>query len=245
MVKEVLGRLFALYALLVFLLTLLLVCIPVALLNLLSEPLKQRLFFGLARGWMFLFLTLIFCPVRRFGRSYFEKGECYVVVFNHRSLMDVPVSSPGVPGINKTLAKASMGKIPFFGMVYRMGSILVNRADPDSRSQSFQEMKDALDKGYHMILFPEGTRNRSGEPLANFYDGAFSLAIEKQVPLIPAVLIHTDKILPLDKTFYLWPHSIQLHFLQPIGTKGLTEGDVERLKTEVYAQMKYCYQKHN
>ncbi len=151
--------------------------------------------------------------------------------------MDVPVTTPGVPGLNKTLAKIEMARLPLFGMIYKIDSVLVNRKDEDSRRQSYEEMKQVLQSGMHMILYPEGTRNKTDLPLTEFYDGAFNLAIDAQHPVMPAVLFHTRKILPPGRIFYALPHVIDFHFLPPVPTQGLSKEDMPALKEQVFKKM--------
>lgn len=235
--KNILGRLYAVYGSLLFLVTLFIVFIPMWIISRLPEPAKFRWFFALVRGWMGVFMPLVFCPVRRKGLQHFEPGVNYVVVCNHNSLMDVPVTTPGVPGMHKTLAKIEMIKTPLFGMMYKIGSVLVDRQSEESRHRSYEEMKEILERGMHMTLFPEGTRNKTDQPLKSFYDGAFSLAIETQHPIMPAVLFHTRKILPPGRIFYALPHRIDFHFLPPVPTKGLSKDDVPALKEKVFRMM--------
>ncbi|SHL18057.1 1-acyl-sn-glycerol-3-phosphate acyltransferase [Chitinophaga jiangningensis] len=237
LIKNIFGRIFALYALLLFAGTMLIVFIPIWIFSFFPDPKKTLGFITIGRIWMKVYMPLIGCPVRIKGEEYFEKGKTYVVVCNHNALIDVPVTTPGVPGVNKTLAKASMGKIPLFGVLYRIGGILVDRKDEQSRKNSVVEMREALAKGMHMLLYPEGTRNRTNEPLKPFYDGAFALAIEAQVPVIPSLLFHTKIVNPADKGFYAWPHHIDYHFLPAVPTAGLTKDDVPALKEKVFKIM--------
>ncbi|MCK7553928.1 1-acyl-sn-glycerol-3-phosphate acyltransferase [Chitinophaga sedimenti] len=219
--KSIFGRVYAVYVLLMFIATMLIVFIPVWIASRLKEPAPTRVFLQIGRVWMWVYMRLIGCPVRHRGREHFEKGQSYVVVCNHNSLIDVLVTTPGVPGVSKTLAKISMGKIPLFGILYRIGGIMVDRKDEESRKNSVLEMKKALSLGMHMSLYPEGTRNKTAYPLKNFYDGAFALAIDAQVPLVPSLLFHTRKILPASGKFlYAMPHPIDYHFLPPYPRKG-------------------------
>lgn len=245
LIKDIFGRIFALYALLLFAGTMLIVFIPIWIFSFFPDPKKTRGFITIGRIWMKVYMPLIGCPVRIKGREYFEDGKTYVVVCNHNALIDVPVTTPGVPGVNKTLAKASMGKIPLFGVLYRIGGILVDRKDEQSRKNSVLQMREALKKGMHMLLYPEGTRNRTNEPLKPFYDGAFALAIEAQVPIIPSLLFHTKIVNPADKGFYAWPHHIDYHFLPPVPTTGLTKEDVPALKEKVFKIMWDYYVAYN
>ena len=66
--------------------------------------------------------------------------------------MDVPLSSPGIPGANKTIAKAGMAKIPLFGLIYKSGSVLVDRKNEQSRKASYSKMKEVLALGLHMCF---------------------------------------------------------------------------------------------
>lgn len=92
--------------------------------------------------------------------------------------MDVPLSSPFIPGANKTIAKTSFVKVPVFGFYYMKGAVTHDRKSEKSRKESFEKMKQVLKKGMHMCIYPEGTRNRTNEPLKKFYDGAFKLATD-------------------------------------------------------------------
>ncbi|RFS20535.1 1-acyl-sn-glycerol-3-phosphate acyltransferase [Chitinophaga silvatica] len=244
MLKKFLGKLFALYALLLFVLTMLIVFIPIWILSFFPDPTKSAGFLAIGRWWMKVYLPLIGCPASRKGLNNFAPGETYVIVCNHNSLIDVPVTTSGIPGLNKTLAKASMGKIPLFGVMYKIGGIMVDRKNEASRKQSVVEMKNALNMHFNMLLYPEGTRNRTPDPLKSFYDGAFALAIDAQKPLMPSILLNTKKIFPPDKGFFAWPHKIEYHFLEPIPTVGMTKDDIPALKEKVFKIMWDYYVTH-
>ena len=237
-IKNILGRLFALWALLVFSITLLIICIPVWLIGFQQEPKGTFSIFKIFIVWMKVFFVLI--GVKRIfkGKEHFKKGENYIVICNHRSFMDVPLSSPGIPGANKTIAKAGMARIPLFGLIYKSGSILVDRKNEQSRKASYTKMKEVLQMGLHMCLYPEGTRNKTEEPLQRFHDGAFKLAVDTQKEIIPAVIFYTSIVLPRNKTFYFWPHKVEMHFLPPLQVQGRT---VEDIKNEAFEKMKQYY----
>ncbi len=187
---------------------------------------------------MGVFLTLAGIRVRRKGLQHFEKGKNYVVVVNHNSLADIPISSPYVPGPNKTLAKIEFMKIPIFNIIYKSGSILVDRSSEESRKQSIRQMMDTLEQGIHLTLYPEGTRNKTNEPLQPFFDGAFRTAIVAQKDIIPGILFGTKKILPPKPKLWAWPQSVRFEFLPPIPVQGLEVGDTKRLKSDTHLLMK-------
>lgn len=234
--KTLLGRLYAAYAMLLFLSTMLIMLLPMWLVSLLPAPWDIRCFMAMGRFWMWIYMPLMFCPVSRKGRKNFKKGQPYIIVCNHNSYVDIPATVFAVPGASKSLAKEDMAKTPIWGIMYKVGSVLVNREDAASRKQSFVEMKEVLQMGVHMLLYPEGTRNKTDDPLKSFYDGAFSLAIDTQQPIMPTVLFNTRKILP-GKSFFAWPHRIDIHFLPPVITEGLTPDDLPALKEQVFRIM--------
>ena len=235
--KNIFGRVMAFWAILSFVLSMLIFVIPVGLTVLWPEPKRSRIAYFFYTKWMSLFFIL--SGVRRVikGREHFKKGQNYVVICNHNSLMDPPLSSPAIPGPNKTIAKAEMAKIPIFGIVYKRGAVLVDRKNEENRRASFGKMKEVLEQGLHMCIYPEGTRNKTKEPLQRFHDGAFRLAVTTQKPLIPALLFNTAKVLPR-KPFFFWPVKVEMHFLPQINVEGKT---VQQLKEEAFAIMKRYY----
>ena len=239
--KRVLGHIYFFYIAVMFIATMLVVLIPVWITSLMQEPKRSRFLHPIFRAWMGVYLPLIGCPVRRRGTEHFAKGENYVVVCNHNSFMDVPVTSPYIPGPNKTLAKAEMARIPLFGIIYTAGSILVNRKSEASRRESIAKMQSALDMGLHLCLYPEGTRNKGGQPVQPFYDGAFNTAVRAQRPIIPGVLSNNARILPQAPAMWAWPRPIRFHFLEPVATDRLTLDDVPTLKESIRARMEAYY----
>jgi 1-acyl-sn-glycerol-3-phosphate acyltransferase len=104
-------------------------------------------------------------------------------------------------------------------------------------------MKEVLQMGLHMCLYPEGTRNKTNEPLQRFHDGAFKLAVETQKQIIPAVIFYTNIVLPRNKTFYFWPHKVEMHFLEAIPIKDRMAEDIkqeafEKIRDYYIAKMK-------
>jgi 1-acyl-sn-glycerol-3-phosphate acyltransferase len=236
--KNIFARIWALWGMISFIATFLVFFIPSLFCWLLPDPAGQRLFVIISRIWMNIWLVLVACPVKVRGREHFKKGHTYVVTCNHNSLMDIPLSSPFIPGANKTIAKSSFVKVPLFGLYYTKGAVLVNRKSEKSRKESFEKMKNVLAKGIHMCVYPEGTRNRTADPLKKFHDGAFRLAINTNTAIIPAVIFNTKKALPLDKAFYFMPHRLHMHFLPEIAVEGLT---TEELREKVFAVMSEYY----
>lgn len=238
--KEIFGRIWALWAALLFMITMLIFFVPFLLLSYFrKDPEKTYWFIRTSRVWMGVFLHLIGCPLRVRGRENFLPGENYIVLCNHNSLMDVPVSSPSIPGGNKTIAKIEMSTIPLFGLMYKTGSVLVDRKSDVSRKESYAKMKAVLEMGLHMCIYPEGTRNKGHEPLKSFHNGAFRLAVDTGKKIIPGLIFNTKKVLPANKLFYAIPHRLEIHFLPAV---ALSEGEsAESLKQRVWEIMRNYY----
>jgi 1-acyl-sn-glycerol-3-phosphate acyltransferase len=220
--------------------------IPVALLlwiiKIIKEPKRTHVFRIISKIWMSIFFFLTGCRLVVRGKRNFERGKNYIVICNHNSLMDVPITTPFIPGANKTIAKSEMAKIPVFGMIYKRGAILVDRADKNSRRDSFKKMKDVLKMGMHMCIYPEGTRNKTSMPLKDFHDGAFRLAVESNTPIIPTLIFNTKKVLPPGKIFFFWPSKMELHFLQPLAVNKMD--NYEDLKNRCHELMSQYYTAH-
>jgi 1-acyl-sn-glycerol-3-phosphate acyltransferase len=190
---EVFARIWALWGLISFVVTFLIIFIPSMLSYLFPEKKGQDYFIAVSRYWMKVWLILIGCPVKVTGRELFKKGVTYIVVYNHNAFLDVPLSAPFIPAGNKTIAKASFAKVPIFGLFYKRGSVLVDRDSEVSRRQSYDGMMNALAKGMHMCLYPEGTRNRTKALLKSFHGGAFKLAVDTKKEIMPCIIYGTKK----------------------------------------------------
>ncbi len=238
MVKNILGKIFATWALIVFLVTMLIFFIPIWAVGLWKEPKRTRLFQIISRIWMSIFLFLSGIRIQLKGKDHFKKGQNYIVVCNHNSFMDVPLTTPFIPGPNKTIAKIEMAKIPLFGLIYQRGSVLVDRKNEESRKNSYIKMKDVLQMGMHMCIYPEGTRNKTIAPLQPFHNGAFRLAIDTGKEILPAVIFNTAKALPHGKGFFFWPVKIRMEFLEPIQPGSLS---LDQLKEKTHQVMEAYY----
>ena len=102
-------------------------------------------------------------------------------------------------------------------------------------------MKKVLASGMHMCIYPEGTRNRSNEPIKPFYNGAFKLALETKNAIMPCVIIGTKKAMPINKKFFLLPVKLKMHFLTAVESSDI---DLTDLKEKVYNKMVENYVEH-
>lgn len=152
----------------------------------------------------------------------------YVVVSNHESFVDILLISH-LPWEMKWLSKKELFKIPVAGWLMSLAKdIKLDRKDPKSSQKAMRQCRERLDENISVMIFPEGTRAVSGD-LLPFKDGAFRLAIESQVPILP-LAVH-GAATALAKHSWRFGRSVaEVRVLEPISTEGMTLDDVESLK---------------
>ena len=183
-----------------------------------------------------LLLKLMLIKLKVFGKEKLDAKTTYVYVANHNSQIDIMACASAVPNPIRFLAKAETKYIPFFGFMVKMLGIVVDRQSKESREKSYQQMADALLKGESLFLYPEGTRNRTKEKLKEFKDGAFRVAIMAQVPIAVQTLTGAREVNP-PEGLQLYPGTVEVHWSEPIETRGMTMADVPLLKEKVRNEM--------
>jgi 1-acyl-sn-glycerol-3-phosphate acyltransferase len=170
------------------------------------------------------------------GLEHIDRDQSYIVVGNHTNAADIIGLAYGQRVPAKPLVKKELKHIPILGQLFSLACVQVDRSSPGSRKRSKEVILNDLKKGISVLIMPEGTRNRSDQPLKKFYNGAFELAIEAQVPIMPVVMPNLRKINKVD-TLLVQPGVIETHHLPPVSTAGLTLDDVETLKHKVHGIM--------
>ena len=130
-----------------------------------------------------------------------------------------------------------MEKIPLFGFMYKRMHITVDRQNLKSRYKALNEAAEMLDEGRSLAIFPEGGILTKEPPkLVPFKDGAFRLAIEKQVPIVPVTLPFNWIILPDDGKLMINKRDgkVKAIFHEPIETKGMVIKDIKLLKERTF-----------
>jgi 1-acyl-sn-glycerol-3-phosphate acyltransferase len=191
-----------------------------------------------AAGYLFRKLTVVhqtLNPLWRFrtsGVTIDDPRRPYVVVANHQSFVDILVISH-LPWEMKWLSKDAFFKYPLVGWMMRMaGDIPLRRGDKRSTVQAMRECQDRLAKHVSVMVFPEGTRSPDGE-LQPFKDGAFRLAIDAGVPVLPlAVNGAYTALVKGDWRFGVTRAEVRV--LEPIPTEGMTKADTAVLRDRAH-----------
>jgi 1-acyl-sn-glycerol-3-phosphate acyltransferase len=159
----------------------------------------------------------------------------YVVVANHQSMLDILLISR-VPREMKWVAKESLFKIPWLGWMFVLsGDIPVRRGDADSASEALRKARTYLSRGMNVMMFPEGTRSRTGA-LGTFKSGAFRLAIEAGVPVLPIAVSGTAAGYPKGSP-WVRPCRGTARLLEPVESSGYSAEDAARLREAVRARI--------
>ncbi len=187
--------------------------------------------------WSGIFSILTFIRYRFYGRKNFRRGQSYIFVSNHTSFLDIPGITLIIPGQFRPLAKKELKKIPVFGWIAQAASIIVDRSSPQSRKKSIDHLKKMLKQGISILIFAEGTQNRTKEVLQPFHDGAFRIAVDTQQPILPMVVTGAGPLMP-PGTINLRPGKISIHVGEEIPTNGLTSKDIPNLKQRTFDTMK-------
>lgn len=197
----------------------------------------------LNRIWAKLMFILIFIPYRVIYRAPLSSTKQYIFCPNHFSYLDIPAL--GLNYINTIfVGKSDLEHIPLFGFMYKQLHITVDRNSLRSRSESLQRSLTAIDEGKSLVIFPEGGIVMDKTPeMGPFRDGAFRVAIEKQIEVVPVTIPFNWIILPGDQFLLRW-HPLKIVFHEPIPTVGLTHKDAKQLKTKVYQVIQEELQKH-
>jgi 1-acyl-sn-glycerol-3-phosphate acyltransferase len=159
----------------------------------------------------------------------------YVVVSNHESFADILLISH-LPWEMKWLSKAELFRVPVLGWLMRLaGDIPVRRGEGRSAVEALQRCRTVLGRKVSVMIFPEGTRSMTGDMLP-FKDGAFRLAIDAKVPILPLALSGTGTA--LRKKDWRFGRSVaEVRVLEPVETTGLTTKDVPALRERVRAMI--------
>lgn len=202
-----------------------------------KHHLSKRVY-KICRYWSKAFLVLIGIHHEEIFEDDHNFKMPHIFVANHNSYMDIPPIVQLKHQPIKPLGKFESSKIPIFGWIYRAAVIMVDRSNPDKRAKSLRNLKAALHKKVSIFIFPEGTFSMTEkQPLKHFYNGAFKLAIEMQVPIQPILLVDAVDRMHYSSVFTLTPGKNRVVYLPTVQVNEYTMEDIDTLKDKVYQMM--------
>lgn len=187
--------------------------------------------------WADLWFFLVFIWHKKIYEAPHDKSKSYIFVSNHISYLDAAIIPKAYRQPIRPLGKVEMSKVPVFGFIYRNAIVTVDRSSAANRANSVRILKSLINKGISVLVFPEGTFNMTTQPLKDFYDGAFRVAIETQTPVKPVLFLDAYRRMPYESLFSMSPGRNRIVYLDEIQVTGYTLSDVALLKEEVFALM--------
>lgn len=188
-----------------------------------------------SRFWSKMIYRL--CPwwrVEVSGQEHIVPGRPYVVVSNHQAMLDIPLLYV-LPFNFKWVSKREVYKIPIFGWVLWMhGDVAIERGGTASTKAMFEKCEAYLDRGVSVVMFPEGTRTKTGQ-VNRFKEGAMLLARQSGADILPVVIDGTfDAVGAHGVTA---PHTFQVRILEPIGADESARTPVKELRDRLNTRM--------
>ena len=205
---------------------------PLILITILSEK-TYPLFFKIARLWARVILIGMGFRYSIKGTENFEAGKSYMLVANHTSMTDIMLMLLAVKNHPFVfVGKKELVNIPIFGFIYKRVCILVDRENSKSRFAVFERAQNRIQQGLSICIFPEGGVPDESILLDEFKDGAFRIAIEHQLTIIPLTFYDNKK--RFSYTFFSGsPGKMRAKIHPPIETIGKTMDDKLHLKQQV------------
>lgn len=209
-----------------------LIMLPFLLISIISEK-GYPYFFKMARIWakFILFGMGFYYTVKR--EQKLIKGKSYMIVANHTSMTDIMLMLAIIKNPFVFVGKKELVKIPLFGFFYKRTCILVDRSSSRSKNEVFKRAQSRLNQGLSICIFPEGgVPDDESILLDEFKDGAFRLAIDHQIPIVP--IVFADNKERFSYTFLSGsPGRMRVRVLPFIETKNLTIDHRKELKDKV------------
>ena len=237
-IGKIIQLVYCIYALLIFAILTILAAIALLLLLPFGKVKLSKRIFKICRYWAKFWYLLIGVRHKEIFEAKHHFGKPHIFVANHNSYMDIPPIVMLKHQPIRPLGKFESSKIPIFGWVYKAAVIMVDRSSPAKRAQSLRNLKAALHKRISIFIFPEGTFSMTSvKPLKSFYNGAFKLAIEMQIPIQPILMIDAVDRMHYDSIFSLTPGPNRVVYLKTIDVTNYTLNDIELLRDEVHQIM--------
>jgi 1-acyl-sn-glycerol-3-phosphate acyltransferase len=205
---------------------------------------------NMVRRWTTILLRcLLGVRVTRIGEERIDPERAYIIVSNHRSYTDILIGCSVMPLQFRWLAKESLFRIPLIGLGMRWaGYVPIVRERSRAASRSLGEIRRVLESGRSVWIFPEGTRTRRAE-LGRFKRGAFLVALETGVPILPVTLVHSDRIFV--RPLVVGGRDVLVEYHEPVtppragGTGGrVAREDEEKLKERIREIIQTSYTNH-
>ena len=209
-------------------------------LGIVAWPFSPRgdLYLTFARIWSKWILASLGIPITIEGREHLDREATYLFMSNHESTaFDIFALFLAIEHRFRMIAKRSLFFIPIFGWsLWMCGFLPIDRSDRESAILTLRKAAERMRGGLSLLVFPEGTRGPGGGRLLPFKKGAFHLALDAGVPIVPVVVAGTDRIMTKG-SLRVGHGAIRVRIGSPIATAGRGIAEREALMEEVRGAM--------
>ncbi|MFY0626853.1 MAG: 1-acyl-sn-glycerol-3-phosphate acyltransferase [Reichenbachiella sp.] len=228
---KVIERIYMAYAAIVFVSTFLLI-LPVFFAADIFN--WHKLGLKLNHYWAYVFFFLVGVPMEIRGKNQLDKNTSYIFCPNHFSFLDIAIL-PFVPIPFKFVGKLSIGKVPFFGYMFKTFHITVDRSTMRERYATYKKSVEALKNGFSLAIFPEGGIKAANPPKMNaFKEGPFRMSIETGTPVVPVTMADNWHMFPDDGKFKFHRRKCRMVIHEPIDPGNYSIEKLQDFQDDVY-----------
>ncbi|MBC7426352.1 MAG: 1-acyl-sn-glycerol-3-phosphate acyltransferase [Bacteroidia bacterium] len=188
----------------------------------------------LRKLWARIIVLFAFIRVKITYEEKPDKNKTYIYAANHSSYLDIISIGLIAPKTFSFMAKAELAKIPLFGIFFRTVDIAVDRKSMTASHKSFLDAAKRIKEGKSIVIFPEGTIGPQVPALKKFKPGAFRLAIDNGIDVIPVTFMHNWKMLPDDGSNIFRPGRMEIIIHRTVSTAHLKSDDAGALTDKIY-----------
>lgn len=210
-----------------------------------SNPMTKKKASLAIVGWAFNVVSFI-SGVKRtiIGEENVPKDTAVLYVGNHRSIFDIVLTYPRVPGPTGFISKQEVLKVPILSIWMKyLDCLFLDRSDLRKGLEMILEAIEKVKNGISIFIYPEGTRNKTDMPLGEFHKGSFKIAQKTGCPIVPVVVNHTDDILEKHFPFIKSAH-VTIEYCKPVILSELSKEDQKNIDSYVKKIIEETYIKN-
>ncbi|GHT55828.1 1-acyl-sn-glycerol-3-phosphate acyltransferase [Bacteroidia bacterium] len=182
--------------------------------------------------WSKLVCIISLCPVKVIGKEKLNKKQSCIFVSNHQGSFDIFLIYGYIGQTIKWVMKQSLRKIPLVGYACeRAGFIFVDNSSAQAAAKTVQIAESKLKNGASIVIFPEGSRTRTGQ-MGKFKKGAYQMALDLKLPIVPVTINGSYHILPIH-SYLIHPHKMELIIHDPIETNAIPVENIRDLTLKI------------
>lgn len=195
----------------------------------LVAPFSGEAIVWIGRTWLSWIFRACGLRVEAGGLEHIDRTQPYVIMSNHQSVLDIGALVLTLPVSWRFVAKRELTWVPFFGWALGLSDqIVIDRGNRAKSVRSLARAAERVRRGLNVIIFPEGTRSPTGE-MREFKSGGFHLAIQAQVPILPATVSGSHELIP-KRSLAIHSGTIKVVYGAPIPTRGMRPEQRNELK---------------